>query len=183
MKRVGIAPMTFSVTEVTSTKQNIFVPYFCGEDMAESGGSEGSRQTTHIQQTDQQSLVVRALWYLFVGWWATGIWLGIAWLLNVTIIGIPLGIKMINMVPKILTLKNARRTQIITVDELGTNVETQGSEQRSLVVRGVYFLLIGWWASGIWMAIAWLVSLTVVGLPLAIWMYNMLPWVVSLYQY
>lgn len=151
--------------------------------MADSGSNVGSGETAHIQQSNQRSLVIRALWYLLVGWWVTGIWLAIAWLLNLTIVGIPFGIKMINMVPKVLTLKNAQNTQIITTDERGTNVEVHGAKQRSLVVRGVYFVFIGWWASGIWMALAWLVSLTIIGLPLAIWMYNMLPTIVSLYRY
>src|SRR5699024_7767034 len=115
--------------------------------------------------------------------WVTGIWLAIAWLLNTTIIGIPFGIKMINMVPKVLTLKNTRNTQIVTVTEEGTNIEIHGAGQRSLIVRGIYFILIGWWASGIWMLLAWLVSLTIIGLPVAIWMYNLLPTIVSLYRY
>ena len=146
-------------------------------------GSSGSSQTTHIQSAKQPSLIIRALWYLFVGWWVTGIWLAIAWLLNTTIIGIPFGIKMINMVPKVLTLKNTRNTQIVTVTEEGTNIEIHGAGQRSLIVRGIYFILIGWWASGIWMLLAWLVSLTIIGLPVAIWMYNLLPTIVSLYRY
>ncbi len=32
-------------------------------------------------------------------------------------------------------------------------------------IRGLWFLLIGWWASGLWMMIAWLISLTLIGLP------------------
>ncbi|MFB6222772.1 MAG: YccF domain-containing protein [Haloarcula sp.] len=123
--------------------------------------------------SEQRSLLVRAVWFLFVGWWVTGIWLSVAWLLNVTIIGIPLGIKMINMVPLVLTLK--RRDQLVE--------ESNGSSQYSLPVRAVWFVLIGWWASGVWTGIAYTLSVTIVGLPLAIWMYNRLPFVVSLYKY
>ncbi|WP_135303473.1 YccF domain-containing protein [Haloarcula amylovorans] len=123
--------------------------------------------------SDQPSLFVRALWFLLVGWWATGIWLSVAWLLNVTIIGIPLGIWLINQVPMILSLK--RRDPL--VEERG------GGGQYPLVVRAVWFLLVGWWASGIWTGVAYTLTLTVVGIPLAIWMYNQLPYVVSLYRY
>ena len=123
----------------------------------------------------QHSLVVRALWYVFVGWWATGIWLSVAWVLNVTVVGLPLGIKMINQVPKVLTLK--RRTDTVVIAGSGKR------DQPSLVLRAIYFLLVGWWASGIWMGLAYLISLTVVGLPVAIWMYNKLPYVTSLYRY
>ena len=123
--------------------------------------------------SDQPSLLVRAVWFVFVGWWATGIWLSVAWLLNVTIVGIPLGIKMINRVPLVLTLK--RRDQLV--------VESGRGAQYSLLVRAVWFVLVGWWASGVWMGVAYVLSLTIVGLPLAIWMYNKLPYVVSLYAY
>ncbi|MDT3434012.1 YccF domain-containing protein [Haloarcula sp. 1CSR25-25] len=123
--------------------------------------------------SEQRSLPVRAVWFLLVGWWVTGIWLSVAWFLNVTIIGIPLGIKMINKVPLVLTLK--RRNRLVE----GTN----GGSQYSLLVRAVWFVLVGWWASGVWTGVAYALTLTIVGLPLAIWMYNQLPFVVSLYQY
>jgi uncharacterized membrane protein YccF (DUF307 family) len=37
------------------------------------------------------SLLVRFIWWLFIGWWASGIAVGVAWVALVTIIGIPLG--------------------------------------------------------------------------------------------
>ncbi|MBX0349428.1 MULTISPECIES: YccF domain-containing protein [Haloarcula] len=123
--------------------------------------------------SDQRSLPVRAVWFVLVGWWLTGVWLSIAWLLNVTIIGIPLGIKMINRVPLVLSLK--RRETLVE--------ERDGGSQHSLLVRAVWFLLVGWWASGIWTGVAYTLTLTIVGIPLAVWMYNQLPYVVSLYDY
>ena len=150
--------------------------------MADSDNRVGS-DTTHIQHTNQHSIVVRGVWFLLVGWWASGICLSIAWFLNITIIGIPFGIKMINFIPQIVTLKKSSEEQVIISDEVATGSTVQGPEQRSLLVRGVYFVLVGWWASGIWMSIAWLASITIIGLPIAAWMYNMLPMVVSLYRY
>ena len=123
--------------------------------------------------SEQPSFLVRAVWFVFVGWWLTGLWLSVAWLLNVTIIGIPLGIKMINKVPMVLSLK--RRENLV---EKGG-----GGDQYSLVVRAVWFVFVGWWASGVWTTIAYLLTLTIVGIPLAVWMYNRLPFVVSLYNY
>lgn len=64
----------------------------------------------------------------------------------------------------------------------GSTVD-QGSGSLSLVVRAVYFLLVGWWASALWMGLAYLATLSIVGLPVAIWMYGKLPFVVSLYNY
>ncbi|GAB7093622.1 hypothetical protein JCM30237_07740 [Halolamina litorea] len=123
---------------------------------------------------DGPSLAVRTAWFLLIGWWATGIWLGIAWFLNVTIIGLPLGIKMINATPKVLSLK----------ERDFVDVEGRPEEQRyGLLVRAVWFLFVGWWASGIWMSVAYAFTVSIVGIPLAVWMYNKLPFVVSLYEY
>ncbi len=56
----------------------------------------------------QRSLWVRALWFVFVGWWVTPIVVNIAWLLNLTVILLPVGIKLINLVPTVLTLAEPR---------------------------------------------------------------------------
>jgi uncharacterized membrane protein YccF (DUF307 family) len=40
------------------------------------------------------------------------------------------------------------------------------------VVRAVYFVLIGWWVSLLWMQRAWLAALSVIGLPLSFLMFE-----------
>ena len=129
----------------------------------------------------ERSLLVRALYFLLVGWWLTGLWLGVAWFLVVTVILLPVGIKMINRVPFVLTLKR-RGPRLDVVDGDGVVVGTT-RRQRPLLVRALYFLLVGWWASGIWTSVAYALALTIVGLPVAIWMLGRLPFVVSLYRY
>jgi len=56
----------------------------------------------------QRSVLVRALWFVFVGWWVTPIVVNTAWLLNVTVVLLPIGIKLINLVPTVLTLAEPR---------------------------------------------------------------------------
>jgi uncharacterized membrane protein YccF (DUF307 family) len=120
-----------------------------------------------------RSLLVRALWFLVVGWWATPVVVNAAWFLNATIIGAPLGVMLINLVPTVLTLKEPR-----------SMLDPDSAEgQRSLVIRAVYFVFVGWWASLIWANVAVLASLTIIGLPVAIWMLNRLPYVTSLYRF
>lgn len=133
-----------------------------------------------MDSRESPSLPVRALWFLVVGWWLTGLWLGAAWLVSLTVVGIPLAIWMIGRVPKVLTLKERELTVIETADG---EIVTGQREQYSLVVRAGYFLLVGWWASGVWLSVAYGLAVTVVGLPLAVWMFNKLPFVVSLYRY
>ncbi|WP_418280025.1 YccF domain-containing protein [Halorubrum sp. DTA98] len=135
--------------------------------------------TEPVRVADDRSLVVRAVWFVLIGWWATGIWLSVAWFLNLLIVTIPLGIKMINMVPMVLSLKSPTRE---FVSETGTGT-VHSREQRTVLVRAVWFVLIGWWASAVWMAIAYGLTVSILGIPIAIWMYGKLPLVVSLYRY
>ncbi|MFB9826236.1 MULTISPECIES: YccF domain-containing protein [Halobaculum] len=121
----------------------------------------------------QRSLFTRALWFVAVGWWATPAVVNLAWFLNATVIGLPLGIKLINLVPTVLTLKEPR--------SLSAPDDARG--QRSLLVRGVYFVLVGWWLSLLWANVAAFLAITIVGLPVAYWMFNRLPFVTSLYRF
>lgn len=130
------------------------------------------------------SLLVRFIWWLFVGWWASGIAIGIAWLALVTIVGIPIGIWLINRLPSILTLRPRTRQWSVGQDAEGRTIIAEGGRaQTAWPIRGLWFVLIGWWASGLWMMIAWLISLTLIGLPLALLMFNRTPFVASLYRY
>ena len=130
------------------------------------------------------SLLVRFIWWLLVGWWASGIAIGIAWVALGTIVGIPIGIWLINRLPSILTLRPRTRQWSVGQDAEGRTIMVEGGTTRTAwPIRGLWFLLIGWWASGLWMMIAWLISLTLIGLPLALLMFNRTPFVASLYRY
>lgn len=43
--------------------------------------------------------------------------------------------------------------------------------QRPWIVRALYFVLIGFWFSAIWLVLAWLLAITIIGLPAAQWMF------------
>jgi uncharacterized membrane protein YccF (DUF307 family) len=121
----------------------------------------------------ERSLLVRALWFVVVGWWATPVVVNVAWFLNATIILLPVGIKLINLVPTVLSLKEPRSMR----------TPEAGRGQRSLLVRGVYFVLVGWWLSWLWANVAAFLAVTIIGLPIAYWMFNRLPYVTSLYRF
>lgn len=156
--------------------------------MSQDQGSENSSVNQEVNvsietQNRNPSLFVRAIYFLLIGWWLAGIWLSVAWLFNVTIVLMPVGIKMINKTPKVLSLKEQGIENEVMEKDGNVTVRQNNKEQHSLLLRGVYFLLVGWWASGILMGLAWLASITIIGLPLAIWLYGKLPYVVSLYRY
>jgi uncharacterized membrane protein YccF (DUF307 family) len=52
----------------------------------------------------QRAWIVRALYYLLIGWWFTAIWVVVAYILALLIITIPLASKMFNNTNKVLTL-------------------------------------------------------------------------------
>ncbi len=145
-----------------------------GDPRSSAGSSGGFSSRRHaLDDMTQRSLLVRALWFLVVGWWATPVVVNVAWALNATILLLPLGIKLINLVPTVLTLKEPR-------SRLDPDAATG---QRSLLVRAVYFVLVGWWLSWLWANLAALLAVTIVGLPVALWMFNRLPYVTSLYRF
>lgn len=141
-------------------------------------------QRTVITHRQGPNTLVRAVWWLLIGWWASGIAVAIAWLALVTIIGIPLGIWLINRLPSVLTLRPRQKTWTLGEDAEGRQVISEGGRpQVAWYLRGLWFVLIGWWASALWMGLAWLIQLTIIGLPLALLMFNRTPFVASLYRY
>ncbi|HEX9027962.1 MAG TPA: YccF domain-containing protein [Anaerolineales bacterium] len=137
---------------------------------------------TYVRTDDRQfPFVLRVLWFFLLGWHVTLYWILIAWLLNVTIIGLPLGAWMINRVPMVLTLRMPRTYTVGQMGPSGTVFwQTRGTAQPNLLVRIIYFVLIGWWFSLVWSILAWLLCVTIIGLPFGVWMFNRLPNVTTL---
>lgn len=120
-------------------------------------------------------LLLRILYFFLFGWWATGVWINVAWFLNVTIIGLPLGLWMLNRVPQVLTLRPMRQILVVSDSNEWVQIRTAGLPQHPWLLRLLYFVLIGWWLSLLWSNVAWAVCATVIGLPVGIWMFNRLP--------
>jgi uncharacterized membrane protein YccF (DUF307 family) len=126
---------------------------------------------------DGPNLIVRILWFLLIGWWLGGILSGVAWFLNATIIGLPLGLWIVNRLPTFITLRPQEKSWQVENGEMRS-----ATKQRNFLVRAIYFLLIGWWFSGVWMAVAYAALITIIGFPLAFWMYGRVGAVTTLYR-
>lgn len=142
--------------------------------LAMAGAASSSTIVQHIYiapaaPSATPPLLARALWFFFIGLWAGQAWLVIAWLLNLTLLGLPLGMKMLSMLPQVMTLR-AERGVSPPPDRSGAG----------FVVRAVYFVLIGWWLSFLWMELAWLAAATVIGLPLSFLMFERVGTVMTL---
>ncbi|RRR66367.1 MAG: YccF domain-containing protein [Candidatus Viridilinea halotolerans] len=134
------------------------------------------------QQLAGPGCLVRGLYFIFIGIWFGAFWTGLAWFLLVTIIGLPLGILMLNRLPQVMTLQPIRNQTHVQTSG-GVVVISQGKmAQHPFALRAIYFLLVGWWFSGLWLSIAWsVIGISFgLGLPLAFWMFNRTPAIVTL---
>src|SRR5688500_4132318 len=85
------------------------------------------------------NLFFRPVWCVLIGWWLPRILSAGAWALTATIIGLPLGLWIIIRHPFAPTLHPVERFYLV---ENGVIVSVV--RQRPLLIRAIYFLLIGW---------------------------------------
>ena len=130
------------------------------------------------QRVDEIPFLIRAVWFLLLGWHLSAYWIAIAWLLNVSIIGLPVGVWMLNRVPQILTLKADSGSYVL--DKTGGVGRYMAGRQHPLLLRAAYFVIFGWWISLVWASIGYLLSLTIIFLPVGVLMLNRLPFVTTL---
>ena len=144
---------------------------------------EGSERVVVITDRGGPGFLVRAIWYVFIGWWLSGLAIGLGWLLAVSIVGLPLAFMLFNRLPAIMTLRGRTVTYESSVQDGVEYLKGRTPDQRPLLARAVWFLLIGWWLGGLWMAAAWVISLPIITLPLGIWMMNRIGGVMTLLRY
>jgi len=135
-----------------------------------------------MSDTRGPNLFLRALWYMFIGWWLTGYALAIGYVAALTIIGLPLAFWIFNRTGTLLTLRPRSQTTTIVADGGTVSVSSEGAKQRPLLLRTIWFVLIGWWAALFWMFVAYVLSLTIIGIPIGIMMLNRLPGVFTLHR-
>ena len=125
--------------------------------------------------------LLQLLWFAFIGIWLGQAWMVAAWVLMITIIGLPLGIAMLNMLPKVYALREPVQQVRILTRQDGSLIEQElDRPQVHFILRALYFLLIGWWFSALWMEAAYLLCTTIIGLPLGFWMFDRIPAVLTL---
>ena len=138
-------------------------------------------QNVSINEGKSPNIILRFLWFLLIGWWVGLIVITFASLLQVTIIGIPLALFLYDRIPAIMTLKARHRKLEVFEDARGRlHHRVSGPQQHNILLRIVYFVLIGWWFTGVWIVAAIVVSISIIGIPLAFWMVDRIPYVSSL---
>jgi uncharacterized membrane protein YccF (DUF307 family) len=133
---------------------------------------------TTTQPDRNVTCAAQVLWFAFVGWWAGQIWIAIAIILMDSIIGIPIAVMMINMLPKVIALREPRQT---VVTQPGKGV-VEPVKQVNIFLRIVYFIFIGWWLTALWIEVAYLFCVTLIGIPVGFWMFDRAPMLLSLHR-
>ena len=128
----------------------------------------------------QPGFLMRALYFIFIGWWAGFWWLQFGYLLCLLVVTLPLGLVMLNRLPQVLTLRPNNQQVNVTVVGNVTTINVGGVQQQSFLIRALYYVFIGFWLGYIWASVGYSLCLTILGMPLGLIMLNRLPMVLTL---
>jgi uncharacterized membrane protein YccF (DUF307 family) len=134
-------------------------------------------------QSSGPGFLVRAVWFLFIGWWLSAFATVLAYLLCITIIGLPFGFALFNRLPAVLTLRPRSETYVTEVRDGVTFMRGGTVPQMPLAARVVWFLLAGWWLGAIYVTVAWFLCVIIITLPIGLYLYNRIGAVMTLLRY
>lgn len=67
--------------------------------------TQGTATVIQELRRPQHPFLIRAVYFVFVGWWLSLAWVLVAWFATGTVILLPLGIWMMNRIPAVTTLQ------------------------------------------------------------------------------
>lgn len=127
--------------------------------------------------------LIRAIWFLLVGWWLAGLTILAGYLLCLTILGLPLAFMVFNAIPVVMTLR-PRSGWSVTQTADGRVIYGAGSAaQLPILIRAIWFIFVGIWLGAIWMLVAYVLCLLIVTLPIGLLMFNRAGAVMTLLRY
>lgn len=117
---------------------------------------------------------LRAVWSATAGIALTLLWVIVAWLALISVFGRAVAIRMLDHAPDVLTLHMG------DWQPAGTIYPVLHASPYPTPMRAIYFLLVGWWASLLWLILGYLAVVSVIGAPLAQRMFAAAPTVAYL---
>ena len=128
--------------------------------------------------------LARAVWFVLIGWWLTAIVIVIAYVLALSVLGLPFAFYLFNRIPAFLTLRSRSKTYQVETAADGTRFLTAANiEQRPMWMRAVWFICVGFWFGAIWMAVAYVLCVLILTMPFGIAMFNRVGAVMTLMRY
>ena len=105
-----------------------------------------SHQTVHVHQASHNpGCLVRGIWFIFVGWWLSALFILAGWALVGTVLFLPVGLWILHRVPWAQTLRPRTREFTQTYQDGAMMVTETTIRQHPWYVRLVYIVLVGWW--------------------------------------
>jgi uncharacterized membrane protein YccF (DUF307 family) len=148
--------------------------------------SDANVQTSQMVIAPRQGpgFLARAVWFVLIGWWLTAIMIVVAYALALSIVGLPFAFYLFNRIPAFLTLRGRSKTYQVETTAEGTRYLTAANiEQRPLLMRAIWFILVGFWFGAIWMAVAYVLCVLIVTMPFGLAMFNRVGAVMTLMRY
>jgi uncharacterized membrane protein YccF (DUF307 family) len=137
-----------------------------------------------IAQRQGPGFLARAVWFVLIGWWLTAIVIVIAYVLALSILGLPFAFYLFNRIPAFLTLRGRSKTYQVETTADGTRHLTAANvQQRPMLFRAIWFILVGFWFGAIWMAVAYVLCILIVTMPFGLAMFNRVGAVMTLLRY
>jgi uncharacterized membrane protein YccF (DUF307 family) len=144
-----------------------------------------ARSTQMVVGTRQgPGFLARAVWFVLIGWWLTAIVIVVAYALALSILGLPFAFYLFNRIPAFLTLRGRSKTYEVETMADGRRYLTAANvQQRPMLLRAIWFILIGFWFGAIWMALAYVLCVLIVTMPFGLAMFNRVGAVMTLLRY
>ncbi len=135
-----------------------------------------------LAENRQPNIVLRFLWFIFVGWWLGLIWLHIGFALCASVIFLPFGLLMLNRLPAILTLRSTGDAQMqVVTNAYGQTFVTYGEvPQLNILIRAIWFFPIGLILGYLTSIIGYLLCATIILLPFGILLLDRIPAIMTL---
>lgn len=123
------------------------------------------------------SFGVRAVWYIFIGWWLGGLVITLGYL---TCWIPPLSFWFLNRIGRAMTLRPITKSWEYVQTAAGVVLREVKQQQVAWYWRGLYFICIGLWIGAVWLTLAYVLCLTVILMPIGMMMINRTPGVITL---
>lgn len=118
--------------------------------------------------------LLQLIYFVFIGWWLGALAVILAYLCFVLVVTFPLGVKLINRISYTIAL----REPPVVLSPWGE----VSVRQRPFLLRAIWFIVVGFWFTAAWMIVAYVLCLTIIGMPLGFWMFDRSPALLTLHK-
>ncbi len=121
-------------------------------------------------------MLLQLIYFIVFGWWFGALVAVVGYLLCVSVIGLPIGVMLLNRLPAFIFL--LERSQELESDSLGL----QHSHELPLLIRIIWFFVLGWELGIFALLVGYVFCLTLIGIPVGIFVLNRVPLLLTLSQ-